>query len=67
MASLQNESAIIQKDINKINDLISSTRELNYHESPDMLSFLIRFREMSESIEAIISKQLRRKNISNNY
>ncbi len=62
MASLQNESAIIQKEINKINDLISQTKEIHYNESPDMLSYLIRFRQMSDTIEAFISKQLRRKN-----
>jgi len=60
MAALQNESSIIQKEINKINDLISSVREINLHESPDMLSFLVRFRQMSESIESCISKELRR-------
>ena len=60
MAALQNESSIIQKEINKINDIISSTREVNYHDSPDMLNFLIKFRQMAENIEACISKQLRR-------
>ena len=61
MAALQNETSIIQKDINKINDIISSTREVNYHESPDMLNFLIKFRQMAENIETCISKQLRGK------
>jgi len=59
MGILQNESVIIQNEIQKINELISITREIGYRENPDILSFLLRYRQIRETIETSLAKPLR--------
>ena len=61
MGILQNESVIIQSEITKINELINITREIGFSENPDILSFLLRYRSISETIETCLAKPLRSK------
>jgi len=59
MGILQNESAIIQKEISQITELINITNEVAYSERPDVLSFLLRYRHIKETIETCMAKPLR--------
>jgi len=57
LAMLQSESSILQKDINRINEVINFVKEINNSETPDMVQFLLRFRKINETIELCLAKQ----------
>ena len=59
LAILQSDSSILQKDINRINDVISFVKEINHSDTPDMVAFLLRFRKINETIELCLAKQLK--------
>ena len=59
LALLQSESSLLQKDINRINDLILNVREFNNNDTPDMVEFLLRFRKMNDTIEICLAKDVK--------
>jgi hypothetical protein len=60
LAILQYESAILSKDINKIQDIINSINDIQYSDSPDMIGFLIKYKMINENVELCISKPFKR-------
>lgn len=54
---LQSDSSILQKDLNRINDVISFVKDVNNTETPDMVAFLLRFRKINETVELCLAKQ----------
>ena len=59
LALLQSDSSILQKDINRINDVISFVKDINNNDTPDMVAFLLRFRKINETVELCLAKQLK--------
>jgi hypothetical protein len=56
---MQSESSILQKDLNRINDVISFVKDINNSETPDMVAFLLRFRKINETVELCLAKQIK--------
>ena len=61
---LQSDLAILQKDLNRINDVISFVKDVNNSETPDMVAFLLRFRKINETVELCLAKQPKSKYIN---
>ena len=61
LAVINYESAILQKDITKIQEIMNYINELNGCESPDMISFLLRYKQLNDSIEYAIAKPIKQK------
>jgi palmitoyltransferase len=61
MAILQHESSALQKEIDKINDIVETVKEIALNENPDMIAFLLRFKALFENIEVALSKPIRSK------
>ena len=59
MAILQHESSVIQKEIDKINDIVEAVKEVSFNESPDMIGFLLKFKQIVENIEITLTKPVR--------
>jgi len=59
LAILQYESGILQKEINKIHEIITQINEINYNDNPDMVSFLLKFKHYHETIEETLSKPIK--------
>jgi len=59
MAVLQHESSVIQKEIDKINDIVDSVKEVSLHDTPDMIAFLLKFKQIVENIEKCLTKPVR--------
>ena len=66
MALLQHESSVIQKEIDKINDIVGVVKEVSFHESPGMIAFLLKFKQIVENIEICLTKPIRSNKIYNN-
>jgi hypothetical protein len=60
LAMLQSDCSILQKDLNRINDVISFVKEVNSTDTPDMVAFLLRFRKINETVELCLAKQAKR-------
>lgn len=61
LAVLNYESSILQKDINKMQEVITYVNELGGSESPDMISFLLRYKQLNEKIEYSLAKPIKSK------
>jgi hypothetical protein len=61
LAILQYESSILQKEIIKIEDIINAINDVNYTETPDMIAFLLKYKQINESVESCLSKPLKSK------
>src|SRR5690606_15390327 len=46
LAILQYESSILQKEIIKIEDIINTINDVNYTETPDMIAFLLKYKQI---------------------
>jgi hypothetical protein len=60
LAILQYDSAILQKEINKIQDIINVVNDINMSESPDMIAFLLRYKQLNETVEMSIVKPFKK-------
>lgn len=60
LAMLQSDASILQKDLNRINDVIGFVKDVNSSETPDMVAFLLRFRKINETVELCLAKQAKR-------
>ena len=61
LAVINYESSILQKDLTKMQDIINYINDLNNNESPDMISFLLRYKQLNDSIEFAIAKPIKQK------
>jgi len=61
LAILQYESSILQKEINKIHEIVTTINDINYNDNPDMVNFLLKFKHYHESIEESLSKAIKSK------
>ncbi len=59
MAILQHESSVIQKEIDKITDIVEAVKEISFNETPDMIGFLLKFKQLVENIEVCLAKPIR--------
>lgn len=59
LAILQYESASVIKEINKIQDIINILNEINMADSPDMIAFLLRYKQLNETLELVLSKPIK--------
>ena len=60
LAVINYESSILQKDMNKMNEIINYFNELGSgNADPDMISFLLRFKQLNEMIEIQIAKPIK--------
>ena len=60
LAILQYDSAVLQKEMNKINDIVTIVNEINISDSPDMIAFLLRYKQLNETIELSLSKAFKK-------
>ena len=60
---LQSDSSILQKDLNRINDVMMFVKEVNTSDTPDMVGFLLRFRKINETVELCLAKHLKSKSL----
>lgn len=60
LAILQYESSILQKEVNKIHDIVNIVSDISYNESPDMISFLLKYKQINESIELSLSRPFKK-------
>lgn len=63
LAVLQNEQSVLNKEVNNIQQLLIYVDSIKRSDSPDMIGFLLRFKEIAESIEVIMSRQVKSGNI----
>lgn len=61
LAILQYESGILQKELNKIQEIITQVNEINYNDNPDMVNFLLKFRNFEDTIEECLAKPIKSK------
>ncbi len=59
LAILQYESASVIKEINKIQDIINILNEINMADSPDMIAFLLRYKQLNETLELVLAKPIK--------
>ena len=59
LAILQYESGIMQKEINKIHEIITQINDINHNDNPDMVNFLLKFKLYHETIEESLSKPIK--------
>lgn len=59
VAVLSYESSQLQNQLNSIQDLIIEIKELAGNDSPDMISFLLRYNEINDTIEKIMNRQFK--------
>ena len=52
------ESNNLQKDLNDLTELVNYINDLVNNESPDMISFLLKFKQLNNLIENILSKPI---------
>jgi septal ring factor EnvC (AmiA/AmiB activator) len=56
LAVLQYETANLQKDVNKIEDIINLVNDIGESESPDMIAFLLQYKNLNELLEQCLAK-----------
>ncbi len=59
LAILQYESGILQKEINKIHEIISKINEISFSDNPDMVNFLLKFKHYQDSVEESLAKPIK--------
>lgn len=59
LAELNYESAVLQRDINSINDIFEFVNEFHISNQPDMIEFLLRYKTIYDSLNEIISKNIK--------
>lgn len=60
LAILQYDSAILQKEINKIQDIVNVVTDINMSETPDMIAFLLRYKQLNETVEMSIVRPFKK-------
>ena len=60
LAILQYDSAILQKEINKVQDIVNIVNDVNMSDSPDMIAFLLRYKQLNETVELSLVKPFKR-------
>jgi hypothetical protein len=56
LAILQYDSSILQKEINKITDILNVITDISMSDSPDMIAFLLRYKGLNETVEMCLAK-----------
>jgi hypothetical protein len=59
LAILQFESGILQKESNKIHEIITQVNEIGENENPDMVSFLLKYKQYVDSVEESLAKPIK--------
>ena len=59
LAILQFESGILQKETNKIHEIITQVYEIGENENPDMVSFLLKYKQYVDSVEESLAKPIK--------
>jgi hypothetical protein len=60
LAVLQYDSSILQKEINKIQDIIHIVNDIAVCDSPDMIGFLLRYKQLNETVELTLVKPFKK-------
>jgi hypothetical protein len=60
LAILQYESSILQKEVNKVQDIVNTVNEINMSDSPDMIAFLLRYKQINENVELSLAKPFKK-------
>ena len=60
LAILQYDSAVLQKEMNKIHDIVNIVNEINMSDSPDMIAFLLKYKQLNETIELSLAKAFKK-------
>ena len=58
---LNYDSSIIQKEINSINDICNFVNDYNMSKHPDMIEFLLKYKKIIETVEDLLSKEIKSK------
>ena len=61
LAVINYDSAILQKDINMMQEIMNYLNEMNNNENNDMIAFLLRYKQINEMIEYILAKPVKTK------
>lgn len=61
IAVLNYESSLLQKDVTKLQEIIAYVNDISNSDSPDMISFLLRYKQINEMIEFCLAKPLKEK------
>ena len=59
-AVLQYDSSVLQKEINKIQDIINVVNDIGMTDSPDMIAFLLRYKQLNETVELTLVKPFKK-------
>ncbi len=59
LAVLQFESSLLTNEINNIEDIVHTIGEVNKMEKPDMIEFLLKYKQLNEAVEMNIAKPIR--------
>ena len=59
LAILQYESGILQKEINKIHEIVTQVNDISYSDNPDMVNFLLKFKHYQDTIEESLAKPIK--------
>ena len=59
LAVLIHDQSILNKEVNKIQELLNYNDSIKHSENPDMIGFLLRFKQIAESIEVIMSRKVK--------
>ena len=61
LAILQYESGILQKETNKIHEIITQVNEIGENDNPDMVTFLLKYKHYVDSVEESLAKSIKSK------
>jgi adenylate kinase family enzyme len=60
LAILQYDSAVLQKEANKIQDILNLIEDINQCDSPDMISFLLKYKRLEETVQTTLVKPFKK-------
>lgn len=60
LAILQYDSAVLQKEVNKIQDIVNVVNDISITDSPDMIAFLLRYKQLNETVEMSLTKPFKK-------
>jgi hypothetical protein len=61
LAVINYDSVVLQKDINMMQEIMSYLNEMNNNENNDLISFLLKYKQINEMVEYILAKPIKTK------
>ena len=61
LAVINYDSVVLQKDINMMQEIMSYLNEMNNNENTDLISFLLKYKQINEMVEYILAKPIKTK------